>query len=169
MCVLYHLSGEAFLFRYLATKVKWTSSALPLFQRKNFFCKTCALISLFCRLEGKMKIERKWDQCVLWVPWELNLYPRKLGKVVQTRQKPGMQPGWTARETLRNRGLSSAGIWAASPVLKVRTNSYLPSRFFSSTSKAEPYRVQRSSEDQTCPSGFEGLWDYLPFIFLKTW
>lgn len=70
----------------------------------------------------EMKIKRRWDQCVLSVLWWLNLCPRKLGKGVQTRQKPGTQPGGTARKTLRNHGWSPTGMQAASPVLKVRTN-----------------------------------------------
>lgn len=92
---------------------------------------------------GQMKIKSGSDQRVLWVLWEPNLYPRKLRKVVQTRNKPGTQPGGTVRKTLWNCGLSNAGVQAALPVRKVITNAYTVSPFFSSTRTATPYRVQR--------------------------
>jgi hypothetical protein len=125
------------------------------------------------RKMGKLRIwrnenKRGSDQCVLWVFWGLNLYPRKLEKVVQTRNKLGMEPRWTARKTLWNCSLSNTGVQQLP--LSSRSEQIPIIHPLSS-----PHHLQQHPQStkqncgQTSPSISHVLWYSLPFIFLKPW
>lgn len=112
-----------------------------------------------------MQIKRRQDQCVLSVLWELNPCPRKLGKGMHTRQKPGVQPGWPARKSLRHHGLSTTDTQAASPSSR---SEHIPVLLLSSPQHLKPNPTDM--EEKWGPNTSFYLWSSLiciAFYFLK--